>query len=89
MSRHEAGWVPDTQPAEYQGQHRVTGREELEAAIWALLERHGAHVPNAQKYVTTLLSFADAYSSGDSETLTRLRRQVLHRERPDIGGERT
>lgn len=23
MSRHEAGWVPDTQPDEYNGKHRT------------------------------------------------------------------
>lgn len=29
MSRREAGWVPDTQPAAYQGLHRTS--EEVEA----------------------------------------------------------
>lgn len=82
MSRHEAGWVPDTQPSGQLGKHqRPSAREELQAAIWLLMSACDVQVGNgAVPFVDTLLLLADAYSSGDSETLTKLRREVLHRE---------
>lgn len=92
MSRHEAGWVPDTTPG-YQGQHRADDhpdpRDELEAGFWTAYHAHEAKRIDRNAFIERLLSLADAYASSDSERLTELRRQVLHKERPDIGGERT
>ena len=55
-------------------------RQDLEAAIWRLLADHKATVPDALPFIESLLALADAYGSGDSEHLTALRREVLHRE---------
>ena len=74
----------------------MTSREEFEAGVWSLLERHKATLHNAWLFVDCVLSLADAYGSGDDEKLTALRREVLHRETApnahrsasDCGGDR-
>lgn len=74
----------------------MTSRQELEAGIWSLLAKHDATVHDAVPFVDAVLALADAYASGDSESLTALRREVLHRETApnahtpasDCGGDR-
>ena len=55
----------------------MTPREELEAAIW-----------RAWPDMEAILAAVDAYASVDSPVITAARREVLHRERTDIGRQR-
>jgi hypothetical protein len=55
-------------------------KDALEAAVWSLLHRYQATVPDAEWFMDDLLAMIDAYASGDDEHLTALRREVLHRE---------
>lgn len=42
MSRHEAGWVPDTQPGQYIGRH--AGMRGWECDVWNLSEQEAWHL---------------------------------------------
>lgn len=81
---HSCAWLqehePGRRPCTCGRCGRPGTREELEAAIWQLMEQHRARVINAWSFVSAVLDLADAYASGDDEKLTALRREVLHRE---------
>jgi hypothetical protein len=50
---------------------------DLEAAIWAAMTAHKVTVKDALPFVAAIMDAARAYSAGDSDTLTALRRDVL------------
>lgn len=58
----------------------IEAEEQLEAAIWQALTRFKVTCPDAMMLVETLMIAARMYAAGDSEELTALRREVLHRE---------
>jgi hypothetical protein len=63
-------------------------RAEVEAVIWQEAHRLSMHRPKAVRAAAMdrILAAADAYAAGDSDTVQAARREVLRRERADIGG---
>ena len=54
--------------------------------IWALIRSHGGTIAYGHSFMSSLLDLIEAYSSGDEARLQDRRRQILRRERSDIGG---
>jgi len=55
----------------------MTPEDEFEAAIWQAMSRFKATCPHAGLFVDAIVVAARKYASGDSDSLTALRREVL------------
>jgi hypothetical protein len=53
---------------------------QLEATIWDAMSRHKVTCHDALPFVDAILAAARAYAAGDSDGLTKMRRDVLHRD---------
>lgn len=53
---------------------------ELEAMIWAAMKAHKVTTDDAVPFVDAIKTAARRYAAGDSEELTAMRREVLHRD---------
>jgi len=58
----------------------MTPEDEFEAAIWQAMSWFKVTCPHAGLFVDVIVVAARKYASGDSDSLTALRREVIHRE---------
>jgi hypothetical protein len=54
--------------------------DDLEATFWEILAQHKVSVLNAVPFISDLLRASRAWSAGDIDELTALRRRVLARD---------
>jgi hypothetical protein len=57
-----------------------TPDDELEAAIWAAMRIHQVTCPTPGAFLDDLKYAAMRYAAGDSDALTAMRREILHRD---------
>jgi len=60
----------------------VLADEEFESVVWSLLQKYRVTVDDATGLIIEIVAAAQAYAASDSETLQRLRREVLRRDNP-------